>query len=181
MQTDKTVIALGTFDGLHPGHRAVISACITLARETRARSMVYTFIENPKSLFGPAPLELMTPEDRIRAIRAMGVDTVEAVHFTRELADLSPEAFIDMLAEGYDPSAFVAGEDYSFGRGGSGTSETLVRLASEKGIYTKIVSTVNIKTKAGCSSEKVSSTLIREALARGDTETARRLIQGEAV
>ena len=175
------VIALGTFDGMHPGHRAVISACVSLARERRAEAMVYTFIENPKSLFGPKPLELMTPEEKTDAILKMGADRVEAVHFTRELAVMTPEAFVDMLCRAYRPCAFVCGEDYSFGAGGRGTSRMLRTLAEKLGVQTLIVPTVKIQTKVGNCEEKVSSTLIREALLRGDEETASRLLKGEAL
>ncbi|MBO7384900.1 MAG: FAD synthetase family protein [Clostridia bacterium] len=175
------VIALGTFDGMHPGHRAVIRACVLLAREKHAEAMVYTFIENPKSLFGPKPLQLMTPEEKTAAILGLGVDRVENVHFTRALADMQPEAFVDMLCLAYRPCAFVCGEDYSFGAGGRGTSGMLKSLAADRGAQTLIVPTVKVQTKVGNCDEKISSTLIREAILRGDEETASRLLKGEAL
>ncbi len=175
------VIALGTFDGLHPGHRAVLGECIALAREKQVPSMVYTFIENPRSLFGQNPRALMSPEDKTLAMREMGITTVEAVHFTCELSELTPAQFVDMLERAYSPCAFVCGADYSFGRRAAGTSETLRLLAKERGIETRVVPLVRVRDSGGAQAEKVSSTLIRRALDEGDTQTAERLLKGDAV
>lgn len=159
---EKRVIALGTFDGLHAGHRAVIEKCIETAKQMGAKSAVYTFLENPRELFGCAPLRLMTPEEKQAALTEMGVDEVFQVHFTRELAALSPGEFIKLISDNYAPCALVAGEDYSFGKNAAGTSETLKRLCAEMGIGTYIVPLVK------CGGEKISSTRIRNALIAGD-------------
>ena len=174
------VIALGTFDGLHPGHRAVLKECLALAREKQVPSMVYTFIENPRSLFGQKPRALMSPEEKTRAMLDIGITRVEAVHFTRELSELEPAQFVDMLAKAYSPSAFVCGADYSFGRRATGTGETLKRLAEERGIETRIVPLVHIRGSGDAQAEKISSTLIRKALDDGDIQTAERLLKGDA-
>lgn len=179
--TERCVIALGTFDGLHPGHRCVLQSCMELARKQQAVSMVYTFYENPKSLFGNAPIEIMSAEEKISTMLTMGIERVEAVHFTRELASLTPEEFVMQLADKYHPCAFVCGEDYSFGRGGEGRAETLKQLSEARGIEVCVVPLVTVRTADGPGSEKVSSTLIRDALSRGDNEAARKLIRGDAL
>ncbi|MBQ6647094.1 MAG: FAD synthetase family protein [Clostridia bacterium] len=177
----KRVIALGTFDGLHPGHRAVIETCVALAREKGVSALVYTFWENPKALFGRAPLCLMSPAEKLSGIVALGADEVAADHFDEALRSLPAESFIDSIVERFSPVAFVCGADYSFGAGGEGNSKLLTKLANERGIETRIVPTVRVLTENGYSDEKVSSTLIRDALARGDSETAGKLLRGDAI
>ena len=175
------VIALGTFDGLHPGHRAVIECCRESAREMGAVSMVYTFWENPRSLFGKAPLNILSPARKICAILEMGVDEVACDHFTKELSALSPEAFVEMLIKRFQPAAFVCGEDYSFGAGAMGTSGMLEKMSRERGLTARIVPTVHVLSEKGAPSQKVSSTLIRSALLQGDEERAEKLLRGEAI
>ncbi len=177
----RPVLALGTFDGLHPGHRAVIAACAQKAAEAGLCPAVYTFRENPKALFGQKPLEIMPWEEKIARLLMLGMQTVICERFTRELSLLSPEEFVDCLCRKYSPAAFVCGEDYTFGAGGRGTSETLRFLAAQRGIETLIVPTVTVNTKDGFSGEKVSSTLIRDALEKGDGEKAAKLLRGEAI
>ncbi len=175
------VVALGTFDGLHPGHRAVISACVDLAKEKGVRSLVYTFWEHPKHLFGQAPEDIITPQKKLCGILELGADELAADHFTPELSCLSPEKFVDMLAERFKPVAFVCGQDYSFGAGGKGDSKLLTEIAQARGIETLTVPLVKIKIAVGFSDQKVSSTAIRAALAEGHGEIAKKLIDGEPV
>jgi len=175
MSNKRYVIALGTFDGVHQGHRAVISACISLAREKSACSMVYTFLENPRSLFGKSPLTLMSAEEKQQKLTELGIERVEAVHFTRELADMPPKEFVALLVKSYNPVGFVCGEDYTFGCKAAGTSQMLKSIAAEYGIQTVIVPTVMVTD----GSEKISSTLIRKAIQTGDAARAQKLLSGE--
>ena len=161
-RSSDTVIALGMFDGLHAGHLAVINAAIDLAKAKGAQSMVYTFIENPRSVLGAAPEPLMSFEEKLAALRQTGVDRVEAVHFTREVAVTPPETFVETLIRDYSPAAFVCGEDYTFGAGGSGTALALKRLAKQKGIDTVIVPLVTVRLSPEGKPVKLSSTLLRE-------------------
>ena len=179
-KAQRPVIALGTFDGLHPGHRAVLRACMELARQKGEPSMVYTFLENPRSLFGQAPLELMRAPEKIRRMQALGIERVEAVHFTKALSALSPEAFIDMLCTSYDPCALVCGADYSFGAGGRGDSRLLAELGAQRGLEVRVVPLVTLPGEDG-QIEKISSTRIRRALEQGNrAEAARLMCGGEA-
>lgn len=161
-RSSDTVIALGMFDGLHAGHMAVINAAIALAKAKGARSMVYTFIENPRSVLGCAPVPLMSFEEKLAALKRTGVDEVCAVHFTRALADTSPEDFVSALIRDHSPAAFVCGEDYTFGANGSGTAEALKKLAGQNGIDTVIVPLVTVRLSPDADPVKISSTLLRE-------------------
>ena len=70
----RPVIALGTFDGLHPGHRKVILTCVELAKELASPAAVYTFLENPRSLFGASPKAILTNEEKEKELLALGID-----------------------------------------------------------------------------------------------------------
>ena len=170
---EKCVLALGTFDGLHPGHRAVLKECIRLAGELSVKSAVYTFIENPKSLFGTSPMPLMSCEEKCAGMRELGIDEIHAVHFTPELARLSPEEFVAQLSDSYNPAGLVAGADYTFGAHKSGTAAVLEELGRARGIAVSIIPLVT------SDNTKISSTRIRAALEAGDTAAAAMLMKGE--
>lgn len=170
----RPVIALGTFDGLHPGHRKVIGTCVELARELGVPAAVYTFLENPRCLFGKAPLPLMTGEEKTASLKKLGIATVYAVHFTPSLCALSPEEFLSLLIDEYHPAALVAGEDYTFGRYACGDSRLLEELCAKRNILCRIIPLVR-DPETG---RAYSSTRIRDALENGDEQLARKLQQG---
>ncbi len=165
-----SVVALGTFDGMHIGHRAVIRRAVSLAKEKGLVSVVYTFSNHPRSIFAEAPRPLMTAGERRHAMEQMGIDRVDMVEFTRETAALSPEAFLEMLLERYDIKALVAGSDYTYGYKGAGTIETLKEAGKKFGFEVCEVTFVML------GGEKVSSTRIREALAEGNAHLAQEML-----
>lgn len=175
----QTVIALGTFDGMHLGHRAVIARAVEKAREMDAQAMVYTFSTIPRARFQEAPRMLMTAEERKTEILKMGVDNVVMVDFTKELAEMSPEAFVQMLFETYHPCAIVAGEDYSFGHRARGNMEMLRMLAEEMGFEVITVETIRVKLPDGSFGDKISSTDIRKAIDDNNISLAEHLFKGE--
>jgi riboflavin kinase / FMN adenylyltransferase len=151
-------IAIGTFDGVHRGHRAVVEA----ARATGLRSAVVTFHPHPRTVFG-YEVHLLTPfERRLELLQELGPDDVLVVQFTPELSQLTPEAFVEQVLRPIGTRVVVAGEDFRFGRGRAGDLALLERL----GIETRPVPMV----------EGVSSTAIREALRAGDIPAAARLL-----
>jgi riboflavin kinase/FMN adenylyltransferase len=145
-------IAVGFFDGVHLGHQAI------LGRASRA----LTFGNHPLSVLAPerAPRLIMTPEEKVAAIRACGVGEVEVVDFTPELAALSPEEFAARHFVGRDGSrrSVVCGENWRFGAGGRGDADFLRRLGFE----------VEVVPYAVFGGERVSSSRIRRSLAEGD-------------
>lgn len=175
------VMALGTFDGMHPGHRAVIRRAVEAARDMGAICRVYTFFENPRGAFAQAPRQLMTAFERERAMRDMGADDVVMARFTPELAAISPRDFISGLAREYAIRAVVAGEDYTFGSRAEGDALMLKRLGEELGFQTIIVPLVMVATTRGPGAEKVSSSRIRRELAANRADIAQALIAGEPV
>jgi len=149
-------VAVGFFDGVHLGHQAIL----------RRASRALTFRNHPLSVLAPerAPRLVMSPEDKVAAIRACGVESVEMVDFTPELAALSPEEFAErhFAAPGGSRRRVVCGENWRFGAGGRGDADFLRSLGFD----------VEVVPYAVCGGERVSSSRIRKCLADGDIETA---------
>jgi riboflavin kinase / FMN adenylyltransferase len=151
-------VAIGTFDGVHRGHRAVVEA----ARAAGLRSTVLTFDPHPRTVFGYDVHLLATLERRLELLEELGPEDVLVVEFTPELSQRTPEEFVDRVLRPIGTQVVVAGEDFRFGRGRAGDLALLESL----GIETRPVPLV----------EGVSSTAIREALRLGDIPAAARLL-----
>ena len=166
----KSVLALGMFDGVHVGHRALLSQAAAAARSLSAQTVAFTFTDAPGKLLHLPVTSLSTPSQRTRWLLEAGADRVDMVDFTREFADLSPEDFVGYLQTRYDIAALAAGFNYTFGRQGAGTAETLRQLGERHGFQVLIAEPVLV---AG---EPVSSTRIRSMIGRGDMGAARALL-----
>lgn len=166
------VLALGMFDGVHIGHRALISRAVALAGELGAESMVCTFDRHPRSVLFPenAPEMLMTTDEQLAAFRELGVDWALVKPFTRAFADVEPEAYITSLVWGTYARGIVCGENYTFGKGGRGNTDMLREMAEELGFRLEVLESVRD------GGDVVSSTLIRSLIADGDTARADRLL-----
>lgn len=178
-QPTPCVIALGTFDGMHPGHIAVIDRAVCVARSMNIPARVYTFYENPRTLFGVPVRQLMTPEEKTRAMLARGIDEVILVHFTRALASMPPEDFARMLKEEYGCAAAVAGEDFSFGSRAQGNVDALGRFGEKYGFSVVVTPTVLLTKENGETLGKVSSSAIRSALDADRADIARAMLEGK--
>lgn len=166
-------MALGTFDGVHLGHQALLKAGKEYAREHGILLRACSFDRHPLEVLRPevAPAQLTTAAEKERLMAAYGVDELQLLHFTREMADMTPEDFLRMLRESVELKAVVAGWNYSFGRGGKGNAEMLRQDGDRRGYDVIIVPPV--KTAEG---EVISSTLIREVLKQGSTAEAEKLL-----
>lgn len=156
-QTERAV-AIGTFDGVHRGHHAVLAA----ARATGLRCTVVTFDPHPREVLGYEVRLLTTLERRLELLEQHGAEDIVVVDFTMELSRLSPEAFVEQVLAPIGTRSIVAGESFRFGRGRSGDIGLLRRLGFEI-IPVPVV-------------EGVSSTKIREALRTGDVVAAARML-----
>lgn len=155
-------IALGTFDGLHIGHKAVI----TSEKTEYERKIALMFKEHPQvTLKGKHPGILMTPHKEMALLKAWGVEA-EYIDFN-EVSSLSPEAFVDeILVKKYNAQSIACGFNYRFGKGAQGDVNTLRALCAEREIKLTVVGEVDYM------GEPVSSTRIRKAIARGDMKSA---------
>ena len=151
-------VAIGTFDGVHRGHRAVIEAAIA----TGLRSAVITFHPHPREVLGHGVELLATFERRLELIEEVGPDDVLVVEFTPELSQLEPEDFVRDILAPLGARVVVAGEDFRFGRRRRGD----VALLRALGLEVQPVPVV----------EGVSSSRIRELVHRGDVAAAAPLL-----
>lgn len=166
------VVAVGTFDGVHIGHRDLLSRAVSLARDAGVPCVVFTFQNHPLSVLVPdrVPPSLSAPEERRRVFASLGVDLVIEEPFTEELAVLPAEGFLARLVEVLAPRAVVVGENFSFGAGGRGTPDFLAAQGEKMGFR---VEKVPLLSYAG---ETVSSTRIRALLSAGDVRLAGELL-----
>jgi len=167
------VVAIGNFDGVHVGHQEIFRRVREEAAGKNGKSVVLTFEPHPLKLLVPEKCpQLITPySKRLRLIEHFGMDAVVVVHFTREFAALSPEAFFqDILAGTFHVKAVFIGYDFSFGRDRTGSVQNLKKLGREHGIKVEVVAPF----KTG--GIPVSSTKIRQLVAAGKVETARKLL-----
>ncbi len=168
---EPAVVALGMFDGIHLGHRALMTRLLEEAKRLRAMPVVYTFSNHPLEVLGGSVRLLSGIRERNMMLRSLGAQEVESVPFTREMAHLSTEQFIDLLAEKWNVRGLVVGYNYTCGDRGSGTPETLREIGNTRGFSVSVVEPVLYE------GELVSSTRIREAVERGDVSLAEQLLK----
>jgi riboflavin kinase/FMN adenylyltransferase len=163
------VATVGTFDGVHRGHWAVLEEIARRAAARGGTSLLVTFDPHPLEVVNPqaAPLLLTTPEEKRLILAQSPVDRVAFVRFTHALAEFPPERFVREVLEGeYGVGELVVGHDHGFGRGRSGDAAFLRALGERDGFAVDVVPAVVIGGRA------VSSTLIRRAVAGGDMASA---------
>jgi riboflavin kinase/FMN adenylyltransferase len=166
-----SAVALGTFDGVHLGHRAILGTALARAREVGIEAVACTFDPHPMEVLQPdrAPTAITPLDERLRLIGETGVDAVVVLAFTRELAAVEPEAFVkDVLLDRLRAREVVVGYNHSFGRGARGDPRLLEALAGRLGFRAHVVPPMTVDGTA------VSSTGIRAALQRGDVAAAAR-------
>jgi riboflavin kinase / FMN adenylyltransferase len=165
------VVTVGTFDGVHRGHWAVLEEIARRAAACGGRSILVTFEPHPLEVVNPAAApQLLTLRDEKQAVLAESpVDHVVFLAFTPALAALPPERFVrEELERRFDLKELVIGYDHGFGRGRSGDVELLRRIGREDGFAVDVVAAVTMDGHA------VSSTAIRRAVAGGDLAAAAR-------
>jgi riboflavin kinase/FMN adenylyltransferase len=163
------VFALGNFDGVHRGHRAVVECAIENARKRGIPARVLTFEPHPRSFFQPklAPFRLTPAPVKERLLKALGIDNVVTFPFTEKLADMPARAFVeDILLEKLGAQHVVAGHDFVFGHNRDGNVKKLASLLGGHGVGVSEVE------ELGGDGEEFSSTRIRELLLEGEVEAA---------
>ena len=169
---ERSVVALGTFDGVHIGHQELIRNAVTLARSLDARCVVCTFDRHPLSVLRPdrAPKPLLTLEQNLLKFERLGADYALVKAFTPEFAAMAPEEYLRQLVTNMRVRAIVVGENYTFGAGGRGDAEMIRSMAGELGYRALVVAPVMD------GSVMASSTYVRALLAAGETAHAHRLL-----
>ncbi len=171
-----TVLTVGTFDGVHAGHQALMDTVLQKAKEREARSVIVTFDPHPREIIHPGDtgIKLLTTlQERREALEELGMDMLLVIPFDRDFSLLSAEEFIrDIIYEKVGVSEFVIGYDHHFGHDREGTIETVERLADQLGFDAYVVSRQEV------GEQTVSSTAIRNAISEeGDMQKAAEMLQ----
>jgi len=168
-----SVVAQGTFDGIHLGHQAVIRTAVERAQALGVRPVAVTFDPNPLAVLRPAdaPPELLPLDERLERIAELGPDVCLVIPFTPEFSLVEAEDYVrEVLLGLLGAREIVVGFNHAFGRGARGTPELLRRLAEPAGAVVHVVPPLRVDGVA------VSSTSIREALRDGDVRRAASLL-----
>ncbi len=167
----KSAIAIGKFDGIHLGHRKLIDNILE-QKKNGCLAVVFTFDPSPEVFFsGKAAKELMTANEKRAAFDKMGIDVLIEFPLNEETAATPPECFVtEYLIGKLNASVIAAGTDISFGNKGAGNAELLCKMAQNGGYFAQIIDKVTFE------GVEISSTLIREAVSRGDMEKVTALL-----
>jgi len=166
-------MAIGNFDGVHCGHRALLLRVVQAARARGLVPAAMTFEPHPREFFAPdsAPARVANLRDKIEGLRACGIERVFVLHFNRRLSELGAESFIDqVLVAGCATRWLIVGDDFRFGARRAG-DVALLRARSAQGGYE-----VEQLPPVRLDEDRVSSSAVRAALADGDLARAARLL-----
>lgn len=168
-----SALTIGTFDGVHLGHRALIARTIAEARERGAASAIVTWDRHPAATLRPdkMPPLLTTPERKVELLSERGADALVVLPFDEELSQWSPEEFVgEVLVKGLGAKLVVVGEDWRFGRKARGDVTLLRELGRDLGFD---VDGVDLESFGDAA---VSSSRVRKAVVAGDVELAGELL-----
>ena len=158
-------MAIGTFDGVHIGHQAIMKSTIERSKAENGVSAVYTFYPHPTFIThpqSPKPM-IISRIKKYEIIKNIGIDVIIEQNFDKKFSEKSPAEFVEFLVKTFPTlSCIFVGSNFRFGHHGSGNTETLSALCSENNIAVVIVPTVMID------GQRVSSTRIRQAIANDD-------------
>lgn len=159
----KNALCLGTFDGVHIGHRAVFALAESMYR------IAVTFKKPPKAIISGKEELIYTFEEKCRILKKIGINEILPLDFEK-VRDISPENFLEDLYEKYNPSVIACGFNYRFGKNGEGNTDLLFDFCKKKGIEFKFAEPIKYD------GETVSSTIIRNNLKNGEIEKANKLL-----
>lgn len=167
-----SAVTVGSFDGVHLGHRAILHDVVKRAASLNGRSLTITFDPHPKEVIGDGPVnQLTTLDERLAEFENIGINVTLILKFTYEFSRQTPREFYQRyLIEGIGAAEIVEGYDHMFGRNREAGVAALVELGKEFGVTTTTVHPIKIE------GEVVSSSNIRESLLRGDVEKAARFL-----
>ncbi|MBN2040713.1 MAG: bifunctional riboflavin kinase/FAD synthetase [Spirochaetes bacterium] len=167
------VVTIGTFDGVHAGHREIFAALLKIAGEKSGDAVVLTFESHPRKIINPAtpPRILTTKQEKIRAIKECGIDNIIVLNFTREIADMNPVDFLDeIIIKKIGLQHLVIGYDHAFGKDRKGDYAFLSEIAERQHFGVTRVDPLDYH------STPVSSTWIRTEIEDGNIAFANSLL-----
>lgn len=168
---ENLAIALGFFDGIHLGHKAVIMAAVDYAKKNNIKSAVVTFRQSPYvALNNVKPNYIITLEEKIKAIKKLGVDYLYLSDFTEDLAKQTASDYLKNLVDDLHPKMIATGFNHYFGYNKSGGVDYLRLMQQEYGYEFKEINPIKLNE------DVISSTAIRKALSNGDIPKANSML-----
>ena len=170
-----SALAVGSFDGLHLGHRAVVEHLLAAARSQDLQVAWITFDPHPRCVLDPAncPAQVTTLEERLGLVRPLGVQQAVVLEFTRSLAALTAEEFMERLLAAIDLRRLVVGYDFALGKGRRGDIDWLRAHGRDHGYRVDVVEPIRL------GEAEVHSSEVRRLLTLGEVEQANRLLGRE--
>ena len=168
-----TVLTLGVFDGLHLGHQLIVRTVVERARATDAVPTVITFDPHPRAVLHPesAPPLLQTLDQKVEGFGVLGIEQTIVIRFDEEFSQIRAEAFLcDVVKDRLHAKEVYLGRGFAFGHNREGNIELLRRVSAELGFFADEVPEVQFR------SQRVSSSKVRQLLAEGKVNLARRLL-----
>lgn len=169
----ETYIALGSFDGLHLGHKALVQKAMEVAKKNKGKSMIYTFKNHPLSIINREmmPKLLMDNDMKIRVLEHMGVDYLSLISFNKEFMEISPEDFICNIIKCYNAKGIIVGFNYRFGYKNLGDITLLKKLSIKYDFKLYVINPIKQNN------ELISSSRIRNIISeQGDIKKANSML-----
>lgn len=174
IKTPNTIVTIGTFDGVHLGHQAILKDMVRTAKEIGGETVVITFYPHPRQVINIDSSNLRfinTQEEKLKHLEDIGIDNVIVVNFTKEFSRISSETFIsDYIVKNIAPVKMIIGYDHHFGKNRMGDFNLLYDMKKKYGFDLQRVAAQDVENIA------VSSTKIRHSLKQGDIEHANVLL-----
>lgn len=171
----KEVLAIGNFDGVHLGHKVLMDTLRQTAERLKVNPLVITFDPLPKAFFSNHQVAAILPlRDRIRALKAYGIETIHVLHFNATLANLSPVTFLEKIRACFQPSGFVLGHDFHFGKNRVGDATFIQNYFGQ-------TAEVIIVPEYGIEDKRVSSSQVRAALLSHQYNKVKTLLGGPII
>lgn len=168
-----SVVTLGTFDGVHLGHRKIIDEVVKKAALLGGRSFLVTFYPHPRKIISPGnKIELLsTPSEKVKMIESFGIENMLIIKFTKEFSQLGPDKFLEKyIVDGIGARDVIIGYDHHFGKGRGGDINSLKKKGYNSGFEVTVIPAYNIDGVA------ISSSNIRKAISEGDIKRANKFI-----
>jgi len=162
---ENSIVTLGTFDGVHIGHREIIDTVVNKADKLGGRSFVITFYPHPRKVIsGDNQLKLLnTPDEKAVLLEALGVENLLIINFTKEFSRLTPDEFVDkIILKTIGAKEIVIGHDHHFGRGRGGNIDFLIDKGKEAGFKVTVIPEYKTDDVG------INSSLIRKELRAGE-------------
>ncbi len=168
-----TVLTLGVFDGLHLGHQRIMKTVVKSAKTNRAVPTVITFDPHPRAVLHPenSPPLLQTLDQRLANFEVLGIEQAIVIRFDKEFASIDAETFLhDIVHERLQAREVFLGKGFFFGKNRGGNIELLKKMSTKLGFFADEVAEVRLRGK------RISSSKIRQLLADGKVNLARRML-----